>query len=101
VTRIHKATHRHFLAELEFFDVSAHRIDRSHNLVAWDQRVVAASPIVFGEMQIGVTHAAKSDIDAHIFGANTSALYVVGDQVLVRGEGCKTGSGCQGSALID
>jgi hypothetical protein len=52
-------------------------------------------------MQIGVTHATKSNIDGHVFGANTSALYVVGDQVLVRGEGCKTGSGCQGSALIE
>jgi hypothetical protein len=101
VARIHKATHRHFLAELEFFDVSAHPIDRSHNLVAWDQRVVAATPVVFGEMQIGVTHATKSNIDGHIFGANTSTFYVMGDQVLVRGEGCKTGSGCQGSALIE
>ena len=101
MTGIDKATNRYFLAELEFFDVSAHRIDRSHNLVAWDQRVVAASPIVFGEMQIGVTHATKSNIDGHVFGANTSAFYVVGDQVLVRGEGCKTGSGCQGVAPLE
>jgi hypothetical protein len=83
VTRIHKATNRHFLTELEFFDVSAHRIDRSHNLMTWDQRVVAATPVVFGEMQVGMAYAAKSDVYAYIFGANISTLYVMGDQVLV------------------
>ena len=83
MTRIHKATHRHFLAELEFFNFCAHLIDCAHNFVAWHQWVVAATPVVFGEMQIGVTHAAKGNIDGHVFGANVSTLYVVGDQVLV------------------
>jgi hypothetical protein len=83
VTRVHKATHRHFLAELEFFNLCAHRIDRAHNFVAWHQWVVAASPIVFREMQIGMAHAAKSDVYAHIFGADVSALNVMGNQVLV------------------
>ena len=101
MTGIDKATNRYFLAELEFFDVSAHRIDRPHNLVAWHQRVVAAPPVVFGEMQIGVTHAAKSDVDAHILRANASALYVVGDQVLVAGEGCKARSLCQGVTPLE
>jgi hypothetical protein len=49
-------------------------------------------------MQIGMAHAAKSDVYAYIFGANVSTLYVVGDQVLVGGQGCKTGSECQGVA---
>jgi hypothetical protein len=83
VTRIDKATHRHFLAKLEFFNFRAHRIDRAHNFVAWHQWVVAASPIIFGEMQVGMAYAAKSDVYAYIFGANISTLYVVGDQVLV------------------
>ena len=83
MTRIHKAAHRHFLAEFEFFDVIAHRIDRPHNFVAWHQWVVAASPVVFGEMQIGMAYAAKSDVYAYIFGANVSTLYVVWNQVLV------------------
>ena len=74
MTGIDKAANRHFLAELEFFDFSAHRIDRAHNFMAWHQWVVAAPPVVFGEMQIGVTHTAKSDVDAHIFRANASAL---------------------------
>jgi len=34
-------------------------------------------------MQIGVTHAAKSDVYAYIFGANVSALNVLGNQGLV------------------
>ena len=101
MTGIDKAADRHFLAELEFFDFSAHRIDRTHNFVAWHQRVVATPPVVFGEMQIGMTHAAKSDIDAYIFGANASALYVVGDQFLVAGEGCKARSMCQGVAPLE
>ena len=98
MTGIDKAAHRYFLAKLEFFDFSAHRIDRAHNFVAWHQRVVATPPVVFGEMQIGVAHPAKSDVDAHIFRANASALYMVGDQVLVAGEGCKARSLCQGVA---
>jgi hypothetical protein len=52
-------------------------------------------------MQIGVTHAAKSDVDAHILRANASALYVVGDQVLVAGEGCKARSLCQGVTPLE
>jgi hypothetical protein len=83
VTRIHKTTHRHFLAKLEFFDLCAHRIDRTHYFVAWHQWVVAASPVVFSEMQIGMAYAAKSDVYAYIFGANVSTLYVMGNQVLV------------------
>ena len=83
MTRIHKATHRHFLAEFEFLNFRAHRIDRAHNFVAWHQRVVAATPVVFGEMQIGMAYTAKSDVYAYIFGADISTRYVMGDQVLV------------------
>jgi hypothetical protein len=52
-------------------------------------------------MQIGMAYAAKSDVYAYIFGANISSLYVVGNQVLVRGQGCKAGSECQGVAPLD
>jgi hypothetical protein len=52
-------------------------------------------------MQIGMTHAAKSDVYAYIFRANASALNVVGDQVLVGGQGGKAGGKCQGIASLD
>jgi hypothetical protein len=32
-----------------------------------------------------MAYTAKSDVYAYIFGANVSTLYVMGDQVLVRG----------------
>ena len=83
MTGIDKAANRHFLAELEFFDFSAHRIDRAHNFMAWHQWVVAAPPVVFGEMQIGVTDTAKLDIDGHILRTRGASLDMVCHQWLI------------------
>jgi hypothetical protein len=48
-----------------------------------------------------MAYAAKSDVYANIFGANVSTLYVMGNQCLVGGQGCKAESECQGVAPLD
>ena len=83
VTGIDKTTHRHFLAEFEFLYLRTHGFDGAHNFVARHQRVVAASPVVFGEMQIGMADTAKFDIDGYILRARGASLNVVCHQGLI------------------
>jgi hypothetical protein len=87
VTGVDKTANRHFLAEFEFLTSAPSGIDCAHNFVAWNQRVVAAPPIVFREMQISVTHTAKSNIDGHVFGANTVCALSDGEPSLGQRQG--------------
>ena len=70
------------VAFLDVRDAGAHRGDVAHTLVARDEwRCGLDRPVAVGGMQVGVTHAARRDLDEDLagpgLGTGTSSIAAV------------------------
>ncbi len=74
---IHHAPHTDHIAFLEGFDLRPDRRHPADNLVTRNHRVLGDAPVVVGEMDVGVAHAAVIDLDGDVIRAWRPALNAV------------------------
>lgn len=77
---IDEAADAHAVADLEFLDVRADFFDVTDDLMPRDHREDGAAPFVARLMDVGMAHAAESDVDQHVVGPRFAAAQRMGGE---------------------